>query len=81
MMTNVAIDTLIGAIPVFGDVFGFAYRANLQNLRIYEQFLDAPRQATARHWGFFIVLFLGVGAVIAGLLYGLIALLRMMSST
>lgn len=76
MMTNVAIDTLIGAIPVIGDVFDFAYKANLKNLRIYEQALYAGRDAKARHWGFFIALFMGVAAVIVGAVYAVIALGR-----
>jgi hypothetical protein len=27
---------LIGSIPLLGDAFGFAYKTNLKNLRIYE---------------------------------------------
>src|SRR5579883_2390137 len=39
MMTNIAIDTLVGTIPILGDAFDFAYKSNLKNLRIYEQAL------------------------------------------
>jgi hypothetical protein len=76
MVTNIAIDALIGAIPVVGDAFDFAFKANLKNLRIYEQSLYASRTARARHWGFFIVLFLGIAAVMALAVYGAIALIR-----
>jgi Domain of unknown function (DUF4112) len=76
MMTNIAIDTLIGAIPVVGDAFDFAYKANLKNLRIYEESLHSGHRAAARHWAFFVALFLGVTAVIAGVVFGLIALVR-----
>ncbi len=76
MLTNIAIDTLIGAIPVFGDAFDFAYKANLKNLRIYEQSLYGGRRSVARHWGFFIALLLGLVAVLALAAYGVVVLLR-----
>jgi hypothetical protein len=76
MLTNIAIDTFVGSIPVFGDAFDFAYKSNLKNLRIYEQSIYSARGATAWHWGFFAALFLGVGAFTALALYGLIALIR-----
>lgn len=76
MMANIAIDTLIGSIPIAGDAFDFAYKSNLKNLRIYEQSLYAGHNDTARHWGFFLVLFAGIAGVIAGVVYGVIALVR-----
>src|SRR3954465_4741744 len=76
MMTNIAIDTLIGAIPVLGDAFDFAFKANMKNLRIYEQSLNAGRADSARHWGFFIALFAGVATVVALSVYGVVALMR-----
>jgi hypothetical protein len=76
MMANITIDTLIGAIPVVGDAFDFAYKANLKNLRIYEETLYAGHAATGCHWGFFLALFIGVAAVMAGLVFGVIALVR-----
>jgi hypothetical protein len=76
MVTNIAIDTLVGSIPLFGDAFDFAYKANLKNLRIYEQSLYARRGRTARHWGFFLALFLGLGALGAAVVFGMIALIR-----
>ena len=79
MCTNIAIDTLVGSIPLFGDAFDFAYKANLKNLRIYEQSLYAGRRDAARHWGFFLALFLAIAAIGAGLMYGLIALIRLIA--
>ena len=34
MLLNLAIDTAIGAIPLVGDVFDIAYRANSRNARL-----------------------------------------------
>ncbi len=76
MMTNIAIDTFVGSIPVFGDAFDFAFKSNLKNLRIYEQSIYDGPAATARHWGFFLALFLGIGAAVAAVVYGVIVLVR-----
>jgi hypothetical protein len=76
MLANIAIDTLIGSIPVFGDAFDFAYKSNLKNVRIYEEALYGGRAATARHWAFFgalLLLILGIGALLT---LAIIALLR-----
>jgi len=79
MVTNIAIDTVVGSIPIFGDAFDFAYKSNLKNLRIYEQSLYTGRRDTARHWGFFIALFLGIAAFGAALVYVAIAIVRVLA--
>ena len=66
MMTNIAIDTLVGAIPFLGDAFDFMFKSNSMNMRIYEESLEG-RGSSARHWGFFIALF-GAAAVVIWLM-------------
>ena len=39
MAANVAIDGLVGAVPVIGDIFDLAFKANVRNLRIIEEHL------------------------------------------
>lgn len=34
MGVNVAIDTAVGALPIFGDLFDFAFKANVKNVRL-----------------------------------------------
>ncbi len=45
MVLNVALDAVVGAIPVLGDVFDVAFKANLRNARLMDAYLDrsAPR--------------------------------------
>lgn len=38
MVYNIAIDALIGSVPVLGDIADFLYKANLKNLQILEEF-------------------------------------------
>jgi hypothetical protein len=40
MLGNVALDGLIGAVPVAGDVFDVIWRANRRNVRILREHLD-----------------------------------------
>jgi hypothetical protein len=37
MILNVVLDTLIGAIPVAGDLFDFGFKSNQRNLRLLQE--------------------------------------------
>jgi hypothetical protein len=63
MLTNVAIDSMLGAVPFLGDLFDFVFKANSKNLRIYEDSLNGRRQ-TAKDWTYVSV---AVGGVLAAL--------------
>ena len=76
MLANIAVDTLVGSIPLFGDAFDFAFKSNLKNLHIYEQALADSRTAAARHWAFFIAVFLTTAAGFAAIVIGLFSLGR-----
>lgn len=56
MVGNIAIEALVGTVPVAGDAFDFFWQANARNLRLVEQHYRpglAPRPL--RHIGVFIV--------------------------
>ena len=40
MLANVALDGVIGAVPVAGDVFDVMWRANRRNVRILREWID-----------------------------------------
>jgi Domain of unknown function (DUF4112) len=40
MFANSLVDTIFGAIPIAGDVFDVAFRANMKNLRILQKHLE-----------------------------------------
>lgn len=46
MTVNILIDALIGSIPLIGDLFDIAFKANLRNMRLMEQYY-----AEGRHRG------------------------------
>lgn len=42
MVANVAIDTVLGSLPVAGDLFDVLWRANLRNVALLERHLGLP---------------------------------------
>jgi uncharacterized protein DUF4112 len=42
MVLNIGIDTVIGEIPVAGDLFDVGWKSNTRNLRLLERYLDEP---------------------------------------
>lgn len=52
MLANVAIDALLGTVPVIGDIFDVGWRANLRNVALIEHHLADPPGArrNSRAW-------------------------------
>ena len=48
MIMNVAIDSAVGVIPVLGDVFDIAWKANTRNVALTEQYMTAPEHERRR---------------------------------
>jgi hypothetical protein len=44
MSGNVALEGVVGMIPLAGDVFDAAYKANQRNVRLLEAWLEEPRR-------------------------------------
>lgn len=49
MLINLAVDAVIGSIPVAGDLFDFAFRANRKNLALLER-RGPRRRSSAADW-------------------------------
>jgi hypothetical protein len=63
MLLNVAVDAVLGSVPVLGDVFDLAFRSNRRNLRILEAHL-ADAAATRRRSQAVVVVWGAVGGVV-----------------
>lgn len=70
MMGNVALDTIVGEIPLLGDLFDAGWKANVRNMALLEAHLQRP-VSTARG-SRRVLLLLGIGLLM--LLAGVIAL-------
>ena len=74
MIGNVAIDALVGAIPLLGDLFDFAWKANTMNLALIERHAFEERPASIGDWAFVsaMIVLLMVIAVLPFVLVGLL---------
>jgi hypothetical protein len=70
MMANVGLDTIVGEIPLLGDLFDFGWKSNNRNLALLEEHLQRP--TTARAGSRRVLLLLGGGLLV--LFVGIIAL-------
>jgi hypothetical protein len=43
MTINILIDALVGAIPLLGDIFDIAFKANMRNLRLMQEHYQEGR--------------------------------------
>jgi hypothetical protein len=65
MSLNIALNGMIGAIPVLGDLFSVWFKSNVRNVELLERYAVADRRtSTAGDWVFVIGLLLGILFVI-----------------
>jgi hypothetical protein len=65
MAANLGIGVLVGSIPILGDAFDIAWKANRRNYRLLTRHLGEPRQRTGRDWAFLLMLAAILGLVFA----------------
>jgi hypothetical protein len=56
MAANLGIGVVVGSIPLFGDIFDIAWKANRRNYHLLCRHLDEPRRHTGRDWAFLALL-------------------------
>lgn len=80
MMANVAIDTLVGAIPFLGDAFDVAWKSNRKNLILLQRgTADTSRHQGWRDWLFLagvVALMLALIAIPVAVLWAIVHILR-----
>jgi hypothetical protein len=63
MLINVAIDAVVGLVPLFGDLFDFAWKSNDLNLALLERHAYEERRASPGDWAFVSLMILLVLAL------------------
>jgi hypothetical protein len=74
MLGNVVTDVIVGAIPILGDLFDVAWRANSRNVRLLESWRESPgstRRASTITVG---AILLGLGLLVVLAVWGSIAM-------
>jgi hypothetical protein len=60
MVANLGIEVSVGMVPVLGNLFDIAWRANRRNYHLLERSLIAPRRDTRKDWVFMGLLGFGL---------------------
>ena len=75
MLLNVVIDAVVGAVPILGDVFDVAWRANRRNLNLLERWLAQPHRVQGSSRALLLGLVVGAAAATAGAVWLVVELL------
>jgi hypothetical protein len=68
MVVNVLIEAVVGAVPIFGDLFDAAWKANQRNVGLVRQYESVPRRTRQQSWlvvGLWVVAAISVVVVVA----------------
>jgi len=60
MVINILLDTVIGSVPVVGDIADATWKANAKNLELLETYWDSPQPEKQTDWFFLVWLLLGL---------------------
>jgi hypothetical protein len=63
---NVAVDTLVGEVPILGDLFDIGFKANLRNLALLDGYLQRPAEVRRSSRGFLALIVIGLVLLTAG---------------
>jgi Domain of unknown function (DUF4112) len=65
MAFNILLETVVGTVPVVGDIFDVTWKSNIRNIELLEEHLNVPRPVAQNRW-FAILLIVGLAlAVVA----------------
>ena len=77
MGTNIAINTIIGAIPIFGDVISIWFRSNVRNVELLQRYLGThAKKATLGDWLFVNTLIIGLLLILIGAFFAAVWLFK-----
>lgn len=78
MLGNVLLETLIGSVPVAGDVFDFVWQANMRNLRLVERHFrpEMKPRSLAHIAALLVIVFALLATIVIGAAWLLVAALR-----
>ena len=76
MLFNVALDFVIGAIPIAGDAFDLWFKSNARNVALMRDYVGDRDRSTAPQWSFFaaaLAVLMVVGFVVVWTIAQLVA--------
>jgi hypothetical protein len=74
MAANIALDTIVGSVPLLGDLFDVAWKSNVRNLALLDRWLDEPVRTRRASRALVVALGVGLALVAGGAVYGVATL-------
>ena len=63
MVVNIGIEVVLGTVPLLGDIFDIAWKANRRNYALITRHLQQSRRQTWRDWVFLMVIAVTLTAI------------------
>jgi hypothetical protein len=79
MLGNIALDSLVGIVPVLGDLFDFGVKANRRNVDLLERYLLAPGQTKAASRGVVAAVVLAALLIVVGVIAAGVWVVRLLA--
>lgn len=76
---NVAVDTLVGEVPVLGDLFDIGFKANIRNLALLDDYLQRPVEVRRASRRFVALIVVGLVLLTAGAIAFAVLLVQLLS--
>jgi len=74
MTLNILLESVIGVIPVFGDLFDFAFKANQRNVDLMRKYVLNPKSTTQASTATILGIIIGLFFVMGLMVWGMFAL-------
>ncbi len=68
MVSNIVLESAVGTIPIVGDLFDAAWKANTKNFELLEAHLNIPQEPEKKNSWFIVLLIAGLVVLSIGIL-------------
>jgi hypothetical protein len=76
MVMNVAVDSIVGAVPILGDLFDIGWKSNTRNTALLEQYVARPQATRAASRVAVALAVTAVVLVVIGMIAVVVAIVR-----
>jgi hypothetical protein len=76
MVMNVAIDSIVGVVPVLGDLFDIGWKSNTRNMDLLERYVARPQATRAASRGAVIAAIVAILLIVVGMIAVIVAIVR-----
>ncbi len=76
MVMNVAVDSIVGAVPILGDLFDIGWKSNTRNMDLLERYVARPHATRTASRAAVIAAIVAVVLIVAGMIALVAAIVR-----